>query len=558
MKMNRIYILMIAVVALFLGACSDFLETNPDNRLSAEQVKSNPAMAEGWILKAYKGLPVNYDYNRDIASDDAVTNDQASNIITMNTGGWTSSNNPLSIWPKAYEMNMYLNTFLMYADDIEYSWQSEVKNELFKKKLKGESYALRAYWNTLLLMNHGGKGTNGQLLGFPIVKKVLGNDDDFKLPRNTFAECVKYIVDDLDSAILLLPVKWADTGSGEYNSVMGARNANRMNGLTAMLIKSRVLLFAASPAFSESGYTMQDAAEAAAAVMAQNGGIAGLTNADLTWFTNFASSEVIWASSKTDNTKDWEENYFPPSLYGKGKLNPSQNLVDAFPMADGTPFDKLVNQNQPYVNRDPRLAKYITYNGTSFAGGTINTFKGAGIDAPSGAATSTKTSYYLKKFMNPAVRINPAQPIIGAPHFYTYARYTEALLNFAEAANDAVGPTGSIAGFTARSVVNAIRSRAGISNTAYVDGLDQFGLAALIKNERRIELCFEGFRFWDIRRWKLTDVMAEPAMGVVISADLTTVTPFEVEAREYEPYQIYGPIPYNETLVYDIVQNNGW
>jgi len=560
MKMKKTYILMTVVGALFLGACSDFLETNPDNRLTLDQVTSNPALAEGWLLKGYKLLPTDYDFDEDVASDDAVTNNPSSNIVSMNTGGWTANNNPIGIWSKAYEVNMYLNTFLMYADDIEYSWESEVRDDLYRKRLKGEAHALRAYWNTLLLMKHAGKGTNDQLLGFPIVDKVIGDDDDFYLPRNTFKQCVDYILDDLDAAIADLPVTWEDSGDADYNAVMGTRNENRMNGLSAMMIKSRLLLFAASPAFSESGFTMQQAADAAAEVMAAKNGISGLNSSDLTWYHNVNSSEVIWNSAETANTHKWEDSQFPPSLYGDGRVNPSQNLVDAFPMADGTPISLSgsYNPNAPYASRDTRLAKYIVLNGSSFAGGVIKTFTGAGDDAPGAVVTSTRTSYYLKKFMNEAVRINPAQSIVGAAHFYTYARYTEALLNFAEAANEVGGPDAKISGLSAREVVNAIRSRAGISAT-YVNSVSgKEAMRDLIRNERRIELCFEGFRFGDIRRWKLTDVMKEAVAGAVISADQSTVTTTTIEARNYEDYQIYGPIPYSETLKYDIIQNAGW
>ena len=85
-------------------------------------------------------------------------------------------------------------------------------------------------------------------------------------------------------------------------------------------------------------------------------------------------------------------------------------------------------------------------------------------------------------------------------------------------------------------------------------GLDKAGLAELIKNERRIELCFEGFRFWDLRRWNNISKMNESVYGI----NASTMETFEVEKRSFQPYMIYPPIPYNETLVYNIIQNKGW
>ena len=80
----------------------------------------------------------------------------------------------------------------------------------------------------------------------------------------------------------------------------------------------------------------------------------------------------------------------------------------------------------------------------------------------------------------------------------------------------------------------------------------------LIRNERRIEMCFEEQRFWDMRRWNMIIDMKKPVSGVEISADGSTFKYHEVESRKYSDYQIYGPIPYGETLKYSLIQNQGW
>lgn len=555
MKITKIIPLIILSFSIFLTGCEGYLEPNPDNRITLDDVISSPEYAEGFLMKAYKGLPTNYDFMEDITSDDATTNVPSSNAVTMNAGGWNASFNPISAWDNAYNRILYLNTFLENMDGVEWSWENTTQNELFAKKLRSEAHALRAWYDFMLLQNHAGVGSNGELLGFPIVDKVLSQSDDYEIPRAKFADCVKFILDDCDSALENLPDSWENTGDAIIDQVNGARNLNRITGMAVRLLKSKVVLYAASPSYAASGYTMQNAAVLAADVISRKGGLGTLKASDLEFYNDPSSSEILWASSKLTDQTNWESNNFPPSLFGAGNTNPSQNLVDAFPAADGTP----VAPGSSYENRDPRLAKYILFNGSNFHGGTINTYQTSGVDVPGADKNSTKTGYYLRKFMQEGVDIDPAlSSPVGGQHFYTYARFTEALLNFAEAANEAVGPDEAIEGYTAREVINTIRTRAGITSTAYVDGLDQNGMRQLIRNERRIELCFEGQRFWDIRRWGLTNVMKDALNGISISADQSSQSVINVESRKYEDYQVYGPIPYSETLKYDIIQNEGY
>ncbi|MCX6307935.1 MAG: RagB/SusD family nutrient uptake outer membrane protein, partial [Bacteroidia bacterium] len=175
-------------------------------------------------------------------------------------------------------------------------------------------------------------------------------------------------------------------------------------------------------------------------------------------------------------------------------------------------------------------------------------------------------SYYMRKLMNEGTLAGSATTgkLTSVAHTYVYARYTTALLNFAEAANEVGGPDYVLGGFSARQVINAIRARAGIVGTAYTATLTtKDAFRTLIHNERRIELCFEGSRFWDLRRWVngITDVaglskLNEPVAGMLINSTVFTPIP-QLEVRSYQPYMIYGPIPYNETLKYNIQQNQG-
>lgn len=560
MKINKIFIALVVFSGMIMTSCDSFLDPMPEQRLTEENLIANPVYAEGLLLRAYKQLPTNYDFTLDMASDDAVTNKPGEAVNGMVLGGWTSNANPVNQWGKSYEMFLYIHKFMEIAPNVEWDWKSQQMNKLFADRLMGEAYALRAIWGFNLLQAHAGVA-GSELLGYPIVTKVLTDVDNLKLPRNTYAECVSQILKDLDMAIAKLPLTWTDkAGNTDFNETMGARYTNRINGLTAKLIKSRVLLYAASPAFKSSGVTWNQAAEAAAAVMVDKGGITGLNASDVEYYKDLNSKEIIWSSARVTNKTDWAKANYPPSLFGTGETNPTQNFVDAFPKADGTPFDTNLNNSiTQYTGRDPRLAKYVVYNGLNFRGAVMNfADDAANINAPGRSQNASLSGYYLKKFINEGVIIDPGNPTVGKDQFYTYARYTEALLNFAEAANEAAGPDVAINGYTVRAVINAIRKRGGITSEAYINSLNQDGMREAIKNERRIELCFEGHRFWDIRRWNDKEVMKKSVSGVRFSENNSSATVSEIQIRGFQDYQIYGPVPYTETLKYDLKQNNDW
>lgn len=573
---KRKYLLFIFIAILGLTNGCNVLTPEDENIYDLNDVESVVTYTEGLLLNAYRNIPTDHNnFNESYASDDAVNNVPTSSIKAVVSGGWTSSSNPFDTWNTAYESILYLNTFLAEVDQVKWYWKNEATSALFAKKLKGEAYGLRA-WNYFnLLKAHSGKGQNGELLGVPIVDHVLGtaNPSDYQLPRSTFKDLVKFILEDCDRAIAVLPDRWKDSGVATADIATGARNTNRMNGLSVRLIKAKTLLYAASPAYSDGTYTYQMAAQAAADLMAKNSGLTNVTLANSKHEEFYSDPnvpnagdlhpEVLWYSTRINSSSTWETSNFAPSQYGQGLTNPTQELVNTFPMADGTPVPvSKINSSDPYTGRDPRLAKYILFNGAKFTRGgqtvTINTAAGSQDALGSTSIYATKTGYYLKKFMN-VIDVNLDPKIkSGGLHYFVYARYTDALLIFAEAANEAGGPDAAIGGFSARQVVNALRSRAGITSAAYVNGLNKVQMTELIRNERRIEMCFEEQRFWDIRRWKMIPEMKKSVSGVEISANGLNYNYREVEKRNYSDYQIYGPIPYGETLKYSLIQNQGW
>ncbi|TZF85513.1 RagB/SusD family nutrient uptake outer membrane protein (plasmid) [Pedobacter sp. BS3] len=564
--------IVIALAGISFTACKDYLEPKPDNNLTQEELLKIPAYTEGLLLNAYKDMPANVTFNEDVISDDAVSNDPSSTYRQMATGSWNAGNNPISKWNQAYKEIYYINSFMEVYKKVVWDDKNPEVNKYHLKRLTGEAYGLRAWWQFQLLKYYAGEATDGQLLGFPIVLKPLSTEDNFNLPRNTFEECVNRIVTDCDSAIANLPNTFADvSGNTNYNLAMGARWTNRMPGYAARALKATVLLYAASPAYNPTGDMNKwaNAAKAAGELLKLNGGLpATMPAAGLNWYTSTTgvNAEIIWSRAIVSN-HNLETDNFPPSQLGNGRTNPTQELVNAFPMKNGYPITNtlsLYNQANPYANRDPRLATYILYNGNTLgAKGAISTYIGAPKDGINVQTNSTRTGYYLKKFVLDNVSLGST--ITNQNHFNTYFRFTEVYLAYAEAANEAYGPDADPNGFgfTARAVIAGIRKRAGITQPdAYLATItSKATFRDLIRNERRLELCFEGQRFFDVRRWKdLTDFKA-PVSGAFITktGSAYTYDYQQVEERKYEDYMIYSPLPKNELLKSDqLKQNKNW
>jgi hypothetical protein len=572
--MRKYIKLFLVILSFSLFSCEKLISPMSDNVLTDEQLLSTSIKAEGLLLKAYTALPDDYTFSTDVASDDAVSNDPASVFRSMAVGSWQATNNAISMWTYAYENIFYINKFLSIYDKVVWSSNpnftaavNDLRNSLHKKRLKGEAYALRGYYKWLLLQYHSGMTDGGQLLGFPIIDKYITTDADWAFPRNTVAQCVASIFSDLDTAAKSLPKTWVDLPAGgingDINATSGARFNNRINGNAALAIKSRVALLAASPAFSaSSGVSWAQAATIAGPLLKDLG---ALYASGRVFYKEKANKEIMWNRSVSQK-RTWEQNNFPPSLFGYGRTNPTQNLVDAFGMKNGYPITigaSTYNPATPYTNRDPRFYDYIVYNTSLLKSTAINTYIGAASNGINNLLTSTRTGYYLKKFMIESVKLDPGSSV-NAEHTYTLVRMTEVLLNYAEAANEAWGPDAdpNAYGFTARQLIANLRNRGGITQPdAYLATItNAAGLRALIHNERRIEMCFEGFRFWDIRRWNEISTMKTAAIAAIITnnAGVFSYVYSNIEERKFTDNMIYGPVPYSETVKYSLIQNKGW
>ena len=555
--------------------------------------------AHGLLMYGYDRLPYLTTTVTDIATDDAVTNLKTSNYLNMATGTWASDNNPMSVWDNCKDGIQYINKFFTIVDKVKWAPSAASKQQMFIDRLKGEAFGLRAVFYYYLLQAHGGYADDGQLYGVPLLTTPEDGSSDFNLPRASFADCVKQIFADCDSAMFYLPIDYDDIDTEDeipakykalganvsnYNLVYGVKAKNLMSGRSAEAIKAQVALLAASPAFrDQSGVTSADAAKLCADVLKRIGGMDGFDPTGNIWYKNknklepSASEmpEILWREDRHKNATQEREN-FPPTLYGQGRVNPSQNLVDAFPMRNGRPISDPksgYDPKNPYANRDLRLADNILYNGTypKVTDQGVVEYE----DNINYGAYSTQTGYYLKKLLRDDV--SPlSSSLIEQQHIYTRIRYTEIFLAYAEAANDAWGPKADPTGvgYTAYDVIKAIRTRAGLGKDefgrdlpegdAYLEECagDQAKMTNLIRNERRLELCFENKRFWDLRRWLLP--LDEPVKGMRIDRNEETgeltYTIIDVEKRVYDnSYQCYGPIPKSEVLKWsNLKQNRGW
>ena len=606
MKTRHIILYLIGILAFC--SCNDMFEPADENNRQTEDMTEESRYAHGLLMYAYDRLPYITTTQTDIATDDAVTNQLNSAYRSMAMGTWQAeeNNNPMSVWNNCKDGIQYINLFFSIVEKVKFAPSAVSKQQMFVDRLKGEAFGLRALLYYYLLQAHSGYAADGVLYGVPLLVTPEDGSSNFNLARATFADCVKQCFADCDSAMFYLPVDYVDIANADeipakykalganysnYNLVFGNKANGLMSGKVAEAIKAQIALLAASPAFrDQSGVTSAEAATLCANVLKRIGGMEGFDPTGNIWYKNTQKldpsasemPEILWREDRRKNAEQ-ERDHFPPTLYGSGRVNPSQNFVDAFPMRSGRPItdpNSGYDPTNPYANRDPRLSDDVIFNGSTFRRtviitGTYPTDNDETDDNLNSISTSTRTGYYLKKLLREDVSPQSSS-LIEQYHIYPRIRYTEIFLAFAEAANDAWGPKADPTGigFTAYDVIKAIRVRAGLATNeigqplpegdVYLEecATDQAKMTNLIRNERRIELCFENKRFWDIRRWMLP--LNETVRGMRVdrdkATDVLTYTVIDVEERVYDnSYQCYGPIPKGEVLKWsNLQQNRGW
>ena len=381
-----------------------------------------------------------------------------------------------------------------------------------------------------------------------------------RLVRSSYDDVVNHIVELIDGQLNNGNQDWMVPES-DGNIVAGS--SGRFDRAAAMAIKARTLLYAASPRNNPNNDVAkwERAARAAHDLIVFKRDVKGFvmpTNRDYgayfrgTGSLNNGESILLW---RGDPNNVVERNNYPIGTAGGGggSIAPSHNLVSAYEYI-GTP-----DPANMYTNRDPRLAASIVVNGSIWNNRTIDQSSGGSDDMA--VANSSRTGYYLKKFLTDNLNLVEGGT---AQHLWPIFRYSEVLLNYAEAMNEAYGPDEKPSGFTlsAREALKMVRDAASTDLPAVTD-TDKAAFRAKVKHERRIELAFEDHRYWDLVRWKdAATVLNQPVRGVRVSknGDAFSYQVADVASRTFQERNYYWPFSRAEITNSNgaLIQNDGY
>ena len=552
--MKNIIFSFLLLSILFISCEKDFLEVDsPD--LTDQALWADPALVEAYIINQYTGIQI-ADKEPSIGgwndspfglsrgyhwamwasnSDEAVySNDDQTYLVqkgqlSPSNYGWTSTT-----WGRSYRAVREINLCLSKLDDTPIEAD---RVELLNAELR----FLRAYRYFNLLKSFG---------KVPVVGDVVATlEDDFSsfYEKQEITEVVSYIAGELDAAIAKLP---RTSGSDWQNgrATVGA----------AMALKSRLLLYAASPLYTngaDDAQKWQVAANAAKDVMdlnlydlVDNLDSDPVVNYRTFFLTNNTIEDIFTRQfNVSTHAIPIERMNAPNGFGGWGGNCPMQNLVDDFNMNNGYPIDDPLSgydPQNPYESRDPRFYATILFNGAPYRGRDIEVFLPEGKDSPDGNEpwNTSPTGYYMRKFLNDEVDLNDWDNQGHSP--WRYFRYAEILLNYAEAQNEANGPDESV-----YEAINKIRLRADMPGLPA--GLSTDMMRERIRNERRIELLYEEHRYFDVRRWKIAmETENQRAMGISISkaedGSLTYAPKVALAGKTFMEKHYWFPIPQEE------------
>jgi hypothetical protein len=582
--MKKFYFQLVAysffLVLFFLASCKkdSFLGQTTTSNLTEETVFKDSANTVRFLAGIYENVGFSASASRftygpdafhqtpngglDASSDEAeVFSSGGSTALAWETGTINAAVATDDAYKKSYTNIRAVNQLLKNLSKAPI-------NDFVKTQMRAEAHFLRAWYYAILLKHYGGIHLVGDSL--------YNYTDNIPAVRNTYEECVNYIVAECDAAAKDLP------------NAQSGLNYGRASKGACLALKARVLLYAASPLFNGStlkgskndaliGYPdyklerWKKAQDAAAAVIGMGAYQLYVDNSTpgigfQILFTKRYNPEYIFQLMRPKDNADLESLFQPPSRTGRNGAFPLQGLVDAFPMRNGkliTDPTSGYNPQDPYAGRDPRLNFTVIHDQTPLQNRLVSGFSPVNIflgnfngmkPGPDAVHAGTSTGYYTNKMLSPnAVANDFTHP---TERCLPLIRYAEVLLNYAEAGNEYSGPDASV-----YEAVEKVRERAGLSPFKLPSGLSQAEMREVIRNERRIELAFEEHRFWDVRRWEIAEQTDNITKGMEVNRDGNTVNykTFDVRKRNFRPAMYLWPIPQAEVAKSpEVIQNPGY
>ena len=543
--------LLLALFVALASGCSDMLDIKPTSFISDEAIWEDKVLIDKFVANTYGSMLCGFNRctagfgqnwsmswagNMDSATDDFASVSDSPIYTQLNKDAITAQSCPFvsEIWIQEYLVIRKCNTIIERVAGVD----DKVLTAKEKLRIDAEARFLRAFCYFDL----------GRTFGkAPLILKAQNLEEDLLVAPSSFAEIVEFVKDECDLYADNLPLTYPEEEAG--HATKGA----------FLALKSRALLYLASPLNSEDdARKWDDAAVAAQAVM------------DLHVYELYKVGETPYRSMEFDKTAANKEVIFerrfsfteaPHNIHMMWSLDaedagswnglyPTQNLVDAYETIDGKliddPTNTMYDAQDPYSNRDARFYQSIIYNGStwetylmSMVTNTVDPSKNGSCKPRLGKA---RCGYGPKKFIE---ELDPSTNIYGGyaqSNNWPYFRYAEVLLNYAEAKNESL----SVPDESVYNAVNEVRARSNQPNLP--TGLSKEEMRKRIKNERRVELLLEEHRFYDLRRWKDGNVLAEPIMGMNIYNNNITLK-YEiskVEDRVFTGEHYYLPIPLSE------------
>lgn len=451
------------------------------------------------------------------ATDEAEYSHSGNAIEDFYNGAWSPANPRQTIWKSAWEGITYCNEFLDGWTDLtfdEFNMHQDYEKKLFQyNNYKYECRWARAYFYFTLVRQYG---------DLPLKTHNMTGAEETALPRVSADEIFEFI--DSECAEIQELIIKDYTNLGDLS--LGTPETGRANKYSVMALRAQAALYHASPLFNPSGDVelWHKAAKACQALIdsCEAGGRKLATTYNNLWATDYYSNSDVYGeilfARRAAATNSYESYNFPVGYSsGQGGNCPTQDLVDAYEMTNGKAIDEEgsgYDDQAPYTGRDPRFTMTIARNGEAWPNdisntsyNTLQTFTG-GYHARPRTSYATPTSYYLKKYCNPS-QILRSGYTTTSPHGWLTFRLGGAYLNYAEALfqyfkatgrSDAADATNAEFPKSAREMASKTRQR--VSMPVFPTGMNNDEFWEKYKNERRVELAFEGHRFYDVRRWK--------------------------------------------------------